>query len=190
MPETPDALWERTHGDLRTPPVEEWHQWPFTGHIEPRELLPPVAEEAPRAGAGGVGCWRCEHGLEGALWHDENWLVHPVSAPGGLPCVVLLETRRHLDFPELDDELAAELGPLMLRVERAVRAIDGIARVHIGRWGEGSEHFHLWFLARPAGFPQLASSFAEIWDGVLPPTPDEIWRANLEIVARELNRGV
>lgn len=186
MPETPEELWRRAHGDLRVPPVDDWDSWPFTGAIAPKELRPPLDVEPPRQGAGGVDCRRCEQGLEGAIWHDENWSVRPVSEPGGLPCVVLLETRRHVDFPELDDELAAELGPLMLRVERAVRAIGGIGRVHIGRWGEGSEHFHLWFLARPFGFPQLASSFAEIWDGVLPPTPQDVWDANLEIVRREL----
>jgi hypothetical protein len=34
---------------------------------------------------------------------------------------------------------------------------------------------------------QLRSSFAAIWDDVLPPVPEDVWRANLEIVTRELN---
>jgi hypothetical protein len=187
MPETPEELWQRAHADLRVPPVGDWDSWPFTGAIAPKELRPPVDAEPPRHGEGGVGCRRCAEGIDGAIWHDGNWMVRPVQEPGGLPCIVLLETRQHVDFPELDDELAAQLGPLMLRIERAVRAIDGVARVHIGRWGEGSEHFHLWFIARPFGFPQMASSFAEIWDGVLPPVPQHVWDANVAIVARELN---
>ena len=32
----------------------------------------------------------------------------------------------------------------------------------------------------------LIGSFAAIWDDVLPPLPEEIWRENLAIVAREL----
>jgi hypothetical protein len=41
-------------------------------------------------------------------------------------------------------------------------------------------------MARPARIAQLASSFAAIWDDVLPPVPEEIWRENLAIVARAL----
>jgi hypothetical protein len=73
------------------------------------------------------------------------------------------------------------------RVERAVLAVGGIGRVHIGRWGEGAEHLHWWFIARPAGFGQLRSSFAEIWDGVLPPLPRDTWEDNLQGVVRALD---
>jgi hypothetical protein len=41
-------------------------------------------------------------------------------------------------------------------------------------------------MARPARMPQLLGSFAAIWDDVLPPLPDEVWRANCAIVAAEL----
>jgi hypothetical protein len=61
--------------------------------------------------------------------------------------------------------------------------------VHIGRWGEGSEHFHLWFMGRPARLPQLASSFAAIWDDILPPLPEDLWRENLDAVRRGLERA-
>ena len=43
---------------LRMPPVETWETFPFDGDLRPRSLMPPVAEEAPRRGAGGVDCWR------------------------------------------------------------------------------------------------------------------------------------
>jgi hypothetical protein len=54
------------------------------------------------------------------------------------------------------------------------------------RCGDGSEHLHWWFMARPARFPQLIGSFAAIWDDVLPPTPDLIWQSNLDHVVEEL----
>ena len=189
MPETPEAFWQRTHGSLGVPPVEEWETWPFAGSVTPRPLEAPENTERARAGAGGVDCRRCAGGTDGALWFDDNWVVEALGAPSGLPCVVLLHTRAHLDFHELPDELANELGPLMVQVQRAVYAIGDIGNVHVCRWGDGSEHFHMWFMARPARIPQLNGSFAAIWDDVLPPLPEEIWRANLDLVAAALNEA-
>src|SRR5205085_265091 len=114
------------------------------------------------------------------LWSDENWVLRGFDKPSGLPVVVLLETRRHVDFPDLDDQLAAELGPLLLQIQRAVSQVPGVGNVHVGRWGEGSEHCHIWFMARPARMTQFRSSFAAIWDDVLPPIPEDVWREHLE----------
>ena len=83
-------------------------------------------------------------------------------------------------------ELQVELGPLLIRVQRAVFAVGDIGNVHVCRWGDGGEHFHIWFMARPARIPQLLGSFAAIWDDVLPPTPDDVWDENLEIVRQAL----
>ena len=67
--------------------------------------------------------------------------------------IVLLEPREHFAGPaDLPDEHAREQGVMLGRVERAVLAVGGIARVHIGRWGEGAEHLHWWFIGRPDGF--------------------------------------
>jgi hypothetical protein len=41
-------------------------------------------------------------------------------------------------------------------------------------------------MARPARTPQLIGSFAAIWDDILPPVPEEIWRANVDAVAAAL----
>jgi hypothetical protein len=109
--------------------------------------------------------------------------------PSGLPLIVILEAREHLDLGDLSDAQAGELGKLIVRVERAISRIDGIGRVHVGRWGDGSAHLHVWFLARPARLPQVRTSFAAIWDDILPPTPEDVWRADLESVARALAEG-
>ena len=186
MPETPEEFWARTHGALRMPPVEEWDTWPFDGALAPRTLAAPLDAEPPRRGAGGVDCWRCTHGDDAVLWSNEHWCVTSLGGPSGLPAVVILETREHYDFHDLPDALQLELGPLLVRVQRAVYAIGEIGNVHVCRWGDGSEHFHVWFMARPARIPQLIGSFAAIWDDVLPPLPDEVWRANLDVIRREL----
>ena len=110
-------------------------------------------------------------------------------APTGLPVVLLLESREHYAEPgDLTDELAAELGVLLARIERAVREIDGVGRAHVCRWGDGGEHLHWWFMARPARFPQLIGSFAAVWDEILPPVPEDVWKANLGVVVSALDR--
>lgn len=185
MPETPEQFWERTRGALSVPAVEEWDSWPFEGELRVRELQPP-SQELTRQGAGGVDCKACVTAAARAIWSDEHWTLRPLDRPSGLPVVLILEPRVHADLHELPSELQAELGPLMIRVERAVAGVEGVGRVHIGRWGEGSEHFHLWFMGRPARMPQFASSFAAVWDDVLPPLPEDVWRANLDAVRTNL----
>jgi hypothetical protein len=172
-------------GRLAMPPVEDWETFPFEGDIRVRELLPPEATEQPRRGEEEAECWRCQS-EDGVIWSDADWLVAPLPTPSGLPVIVILHPRAHVDIGDVDDELAAKLGPMLIRVERAVRRIEGIGRVHVCRWGDGSFHMHWWFMGRPARLPQLIGSFAAIWDDILPPTPEPVWRDNLATVARAL----
>ena len=189
MPETPEELYARAAGSLRMPPVETWDTFPFDGEMSPRVLLPPVEAEEPRRGAGGVDCGRCEAQDGEFVWVSERWRLKAFDQPTGLPVVLLLEPRAHYGEPgELPDELAAELGLMIARVERAIRSIGEIGRVHICRWGDGGEHLHWWFMARPARLPQLIGSFAAIWDDILPTVPEPIWRENIAAVAAALER--
>ena len=186
MPETPEELHARAAEALRTPPVHEWDSWPFEGEIRPKRLAPLTPEPAI-SGQGGIDCRACSNPDSAYLWTAERWRVIALDEPSGLPVIVILEPREHFAGPaDLPEELAREQGVMLGRVERAVLAVGGIARVHIGRWGEGAEHLHWWFLGRPEGFGQLRSSFAEIWDEVLPPTPRNIWEDNLDCLVRAL----
>jgi diadenosine tetraphosphate (Ap4A) HIT family hydrolase len=182
MPETPEELYERVKDGLRMPPVEEWETFPFDGEMRPRALLPPVEKEKPRFGEGGADCRRCQAPDDEYVWTNGRWRLLPLG-PTGLPVVLMLEPREHFAEPgDLPEELAAELGVLLGRIERAIRSIGEIGRVHVCRWGDGGEHLHWWFMARPARIPQLIGSFAAIWDDILPPVPENIWRANLDAV--------
>ena len=172
-------------GGLPMPPVGDWETFPFEGEIRLRPLLPP-ADEPPRLGDDPADCWRCRLGDEDVIWSDDRWLLAPLAKPSGLPVIVILMPRQHCDLGDMPPHLASELGPLIVRVERAVDAVGGIGRVHVGRWGDGSAHLHFWFIARPARMPQLRTSFAAVWDDILPPLPEALWRANLAVVAREL----
>jgi diadenosine tetraphosphate (Ap4A) HIT family hydrolase len=189
VPETPEQLYERTKDALRMPPVEEWETFPFEGELRPRALQPPAKREAPRVGEGGVDCPECAAPDEDFFWTYERWRLRALG-PTGLPFVALLEPRAHYCEPgDLPEELATEMGVLLARIERAVRELDGVGRVHVCRWGDGSEHLHWWFMARPARLAQLIGSFAAVWDEILPPLPEAIWRANVATVARALAEG-
>jgi diadenosine tetraphosphate (Ap4A) HIT family hydrolase len=187
VPETPEQFWERVHDELCVPPLDDWDTWPFVGAVQPKPLGPPVEREKPRAGEGGVDCPACAAPDREYVWTNDRWRLRTLHKPSGLPVVVLLEPRTHFSAPgDLPEELAAELGVLTGRIERAVRSVEGVGLVHVLRYGEGSDHLHIWFMARPARMEQLRSSFAAIWDDVLPPTPDDVWRTNLELVVAAL----
>ena len=106
-----------------------------------------------------------------------------MDRPTGLPMVLILECRSHLDLGDLTNLLAAELGVMTVRLERAIRSLDGVARVHVNRWGDGAAHLHMWFLARPYGRLQLRGTFLSLWDDILPVIPEHQWRENLALVA-------
>ena len=187
VPETPEELHARVAGDLRVPPVHEWDSWPFEGELRVKALRPPEPDPVI-PGTGGVDCEACQRPDSDYLWTDERWRLTSLPEPGGVPVIVLLEPREHYAVPaDLPDELARDQGVMLGRVERAVLSVGGVGKVHIGAWGEGLAHLHWWFIARPAGFAQMRSSFNEIWDEVLPPLPREIWEDNLRIVVEALN---
>lgn len=189
LPETSEELYARVAASLRMPPVQEWETFPFDGELHPRPLRAPLESEIPRTGAGGVDCRACARSDEDCFWSEGDWRLTHFEHPSGLPVVLILEPRLHYAEPgDMPPNVAAELGIMLARVERAVRAVPNVGRVHVCRWGDGSEHLHWWFMARPARMPQLLGSFAAIWDDILPPTPESVWRENLDIVRRELER--
>jgi diadenosine tetraphosphate (Ap4A) HIT family hydrolase len=188
MPETAKEIYRRSVDSLRMPAVEEWETFPFDGELRPRELVAPAGEPI-REGEGGAECRSCETPDEEYLWTNARWRL---KAPkrNGLPVVVILESRTHYcELSDLPDDVAAELGLMLARVERAVLAVGEIGRVHVCRWGDGAEHLHWWFMGRPAGMQQLIGILAAIWDDILPPTPEDVWDANLARVVAVLREG-
>src|SRR4051794_41680017 len=141
------------------PPLEEWETFPFEGEIGLRALLPPADDEKTRYGEGGVDCRACAKTADDLIWENEHWQLTALG-PTGLPVVLILEPKEHYDIDTLPAELAAEMGPLLQRVERAVRAAGDNGPGPIRPWGGGSGAPHWWVLGRPAPLPPLSGDFA------------------------------
>jgi len=148
-----------------------------------KALADPVKVEPPRSGEDASDCVACNTPDDAYVWVSERWRVRAMDRPTGLPMVLILECRSHLDLGDLPNLLAAELGVMTVRLERAIRSLDDVARVHVNRWGDGSAHLHMWFLARPYGRLQLRGTFLSLWDDILPVIPEQQWRENLALVA-------
>ncbi|WP_229076681.1 hypothetical protein [Actinoplanes sp. DH11] len=165
------------------PDFTRWPSFPFEGDMRVKKLAPPVEVEPPRSGEDASDCVACGTPDDAYIWVSERWRVRSMDRPTGLPMVLILECRSHLDLGDLPNLLAAELGVMTVRLERAVRSLDGVARVHVNRWGDGSAHLHMWFLARPYGRLQLRGTFLTLWDDILPVIPEHQWSENLAHVA-------
>jgi hypothetical protein len=73
-----------------------------------------------------------------------------------------------------------------VHVVRAIEALPNIARAHIARWGDGGEHMHTWFFARPEGVRQMLGTVMPIWDDLMPPVPVAERDADARAVAAAL----
>jgi diadenosine tetraphosphate (Ap4A) HIT family hydrolase len=171
------------------PDFVTWPIFPFDGEFRVRERQPRRDADYPRDGEpGGSPCPACVAPDTDYLWVDDRWRVRPPLQPSAVPVQLLLEARDHIDLETLDDEDGAEMGRMILRLERAIRTVGDVGRVHVNRWGDGGSHFHLWFYARPLGDTQMIGFCLPLWAMTLPPTPESEWNRNLAVVADELSK--
>ncbi|GAA4345810.1 hypothetical protein [Angustibacter luteus] len=170
--------------------MTSWGTFPFeVDGLRVAPLQPAEFPEAPRTGEGGRPCGACEKAEPGTdvseVWRDERWRLIAFE-PSGAPLVMMLQPLAHHDLTDLPDDLAAEMGRLMVHIGRAVEALPGIARCHVYRIGDGGAHLHIFFFARPEGFGQLRGSFLVVWDDLLPPSPPDEVTADAAAVAAAL----
>ena len=152
-------------------------------------LAPMLVPEKPRAGElDRSECGHCRPS-EHTIWADELWQVRAGWDRMGIPYVGGIASREHHRLEDAPVELLTTLGPLLQRVSAAVKSIPGVARCHFSRWGDGSEHFHMWALARPAGMMQGRGAMLAFWDDVLPSMSEEMKAEHLRIVAESLATG-
>lgn len=194
MPQSAEEVYEltRTRADAPDLGFVEWDAFPWVaqdGRIAARELQPPTEADRVRDGEGGNPCWRCDHPDEGVAWGNERWTLSANRAGRGGLLALWLQTREHMDFGDMSEDLAGELGRLTLRLHNAMLALPNAGRVHLGRWGDGSAHLHVLAMVRPARLPQVIGSFAVEWDDILPPVPGEVWQREVEQVAAAMRSG-
>ena len=169
------------------PLVEDWLS--SFDAVTMKVLEPMLVPEEPRAGALDPSeCAHCKPS-EHTIWADETWHVNAGFMPMSIPFIAGLAPNQHCRLDAAPLEVLAGLGPLMQRLSVAVKSIPGVARAHFARWGDGSEHFHMWVLARPLGMMQGRGAMLAFWDDVLPVMPEEMQAEHIEIVARALAAG-
>jgi diadenosine tetraphosphate (Ap4A) HIT family hydrolase len=171
---------------VSTAPLTGNELWPFDVDLETVPLEAPILPEPARKGIDGIDCVSCRPDTSVDVWRDDRWLVRIPAEPSGLPIVAVLISREHHDLETLPLELASALGPMIQRLARAIANLDDVGRVHVNRWGDGSEHFHIWFLGRPKGMWQLRGALLPAWDDLLPKVPGYEWSSYRRAVVAAL----
>jgi len=182
-----------TDADGRLPVAIEampgWDIFPFElDGLRIKQLEPLADAEPARRGEDPADCL-CqkpqspEQEAEVA-WSNERWRLKVLDMR--IPVALILQPRAHHDIADLPDDLAAEMGRLMVAVTAAVEELPSVGRCHMGRYGDGGAHAHPFFFGRPARMLQLRGSTLLDWEENLPPVPEDVRRANAAHVARRL----
>lgn len=158
--------------------------FPFDGDLELRELMPLMHTEVVREGEGDRPCESCAQN-DRTLWSNDRWKLTTMR-PTANPVGIFLETVAHIDFEHFDDELAAEFGVLVVRLEAAIRSLESIGRVHVHRYGDGASHFHVWFQGRPARQLELYGWGNVLWSQLADPVDATIIDENNAAVINQL----
>jgi len=171
---------------LSAAPLTDSPFFGFEGDISMQALEPMPATEEPRSGElDPAECFHCRPTPEHLIWRDDRW--HVGAAPTtGLPFVAGLAPNDHVRLDQMDAGLLATFGDLVQRLAGAIQSLDGVARTHFSRWGDGSAHFHLHFMARPLGMMQGRGPMLAFWDDVLPPVDPALLAAHGRQVAGAL----
>ncbi|HVA53436.1 MAG TPA: hypothetical protein VNF05_07970 [Acidimicrobiales bacterium] len=193
MPLSPDEFYANAvaaadaEGRLSLSRMTAWEIFPFEPDgLRVVPLNAPQMPETPRRGEGGAACDLCDAPGWASVWEDGRWRLITFAEPSGAPLVMMLLPKQHFDLTDLPDDLAAELGRLIVHTSRAIESLAHVARAHVSRWGDGGAHLHFLFFARPEGFVQLRGTCLAIWDDLLPPAPRDVRDADALSVARSL----
>jgi hypothetical protein len=196
VPLTPEEFYEHALSvadEERRLPLSRmtgWEIFPFEEdglRVVPLER--PIVPEPPRNGEAGSPCGGCGP-VEGVVWEDAHWRLSVPLDSTGAPLLMMLQPKEHHDLGDLSDDLASELGKLIVHITRAIESLPHIARAHVSKWGDGGSHLHVFFFARPEGFSQLRGTCLAIWDDLLPQIPVGMRDRDAAMVARLLSNSL
>src|SRR5262245_21893810 len=83
------------------PDFVSWSTFPFEGDMRVKALDDPVLQEPPGHGDDSATCMACAAPDDAYIWVSERWRVRGLDRPTGLPMVLILESRSHLDLGDL-----------------------------------------------------------------------------------------
>jgi hypothetical protein len=127
--------------------------------------------------------------MEGVVWENSDWRLAVPGPASGAPLILILFPKGHFDLSTLPDDLASEMGRLIVHTAGAIEALPHIARSHVARYGDGGAHLHVFFFARPEGFAQFRGTWFAVWDDLLPPVPEAIRNDDARAVGRAIERS-
>jgi diadenosine tetraphosphate (Ap4A) HIT family hydrolase len=193
MPLSPEEFYARAletadaEGRMPQSRMAAWSSAPFElEDLRVVPLRPPKLPEPLRHGEGGESCRNCGEENEGLIWEHSHWRLALLGQATGAPLIVMLFSKAHFDLVTLPDELASEMGRLIVHIAKAIESLPHIARAHVSRWGDGGAHLHIFFLARPEGFQQFRGTWFAVWDDLLPPVPEAMRKEDARAVARAI----
>jgi diadenosine tetraphosphate (Ap4A) HIT family hydrolase len=103
------------------------------------------------------GCIACDlsagrRPLPGGVVHaTDRWRVEHCVGPLGVGTLIVKPARHVVQVAALDDEEAAELGPLLRRTASIVSELADPEQVYVGLWSHaGREPGHIHFVVQPA----------------------------------------
>ena len=164
-----------------------------------KQLSPPQLPEPALHGAGGVDCGSCGPQADGwTVYEDDLWRVRALTRDITLPGTAMLTSIRHATgLADLTLEEAATFGVMCQRVTAALLSREAgspgygdgrVGRVHLHFWGDGGEHFHVWFFPRPLGYLDLRGSYLVEWEELLPAASAADLRAGADDLRARLTR--
>jgi hypothetical protein len=191
----PAEVWRgRVQGHLDAagrPPLgamADWEVFPFERDgLTPKPLGERVVPE-PSRDRSPEACGTCRAlGRDDLVLHTGSRLA--VIRPGGtsLMFVANVVARAHERLDDLDEAADQELGRLVARTYRALRALPGVGNVQVSKWENGGGHLSVNVLARPLGVLELRGSNLPVWADMLPDIPADEYDARAEVVRAALS---
>ncbi|WP_210441017.1 hypothetical protein [Nocardioides xinjiangensis] len=164
-----------------------WEVFPFERDgLTPKPLGERVVPEPDRSRPADQ-CGTCRAlARDDLVLHTGSRLA--VIRPGGtsLMFVANVVARAHERLDDLDDDADAELGRLVARTYRALRALPGVGNVQVSKWENGGGHLSVNVLARPLGVLELRGSNLPVWADMLPDIPQDELEARADVVRAAL----
>ncbi|MEJ7796549.1 MAG: hypothetical protein WKF50_13420 [Nocardioides sp.] len=174
-------------GRLALGGMPQWEVFPFEADLLRVRPLDEYADPEPDRRKDPADCKVCQAlGRPELVLHEGDHLT--VIRTGGTSLVFTANvvSRAHAPLDDLADDGLAELGLLVGRTYRALRALPEVGNVHVNKWENGAGHLAVVLLARPRGVLQLQGSNLPIWADMLPPVPEEEYAERAGRVRRAL----